>query len=421
MNPNRPIVGIDVAKESSYYCVLAPSGEIYLKPFEAKNDLAGLEYVLDRLRKAEEAFGVKPAVVLESTGHYSSRLVHTFTSHAYEVFLVNPIQSHSIKVSSIRKVKTDKVDCVDLAKLYMVKELRPTNITSSQSADLRVLCRTYLELAKQKARTVNKLTSSLESIWPGFCKSFSNLTSKGAMSVLLAYPSPSSFLSAEREAVVELIGMATRRKRLFAEGKYEILKDSAEEAILIGLPVKAYALSVTTWVTSLKQTIDLMNQLNVSIQAITSNMPEVALLQTIPGIGENLASVIAGEIGDIERFENPKQLVAYSGVDPSVRQSGKFLGTKNRLTKRGSPYLRWAIFIAATVSVRKKPGGGYINPVIYEYYDKKTQTKPKKQALGAVMNKLLRIIYSVLKNKKPFELRVRSESTVQLKPHLVVA
>lgn len=411
MNRNRPVVGIDVAKESSYYCILAPTGEVFLKPFKAQNDLQGLNYVLDRLKKTEEAFGIKPAVVLESTGHYSLRLVHTFTSHMYEVFLVNPIQSHSIKTAAIRKVKTDKIDCEDLARLYMLKELTPAHIPSSDLADLKVLCRTLHELIKQKARTVSKLAASLEPIWPGFHLAFSNLSSKGALAILSNYPSPTSFLKADPETLIQLIVIVSRRKRNFAEKKYEILRKTAEEALLIGVPVKAYAVTVGTWTVSLKQIIELIDDLNTSIRALSSNISNVALLQTIPGIGESLAPIIAGEIGDIHRFHSAKQLVAYAGVDPSVRQSGKFVGTKNRLTKRGSPYLRWALFIAATVSVRKD-SRGFLNPVIGEYYENKIKTKAKKQALGAVMNKLLRIIFSILKNQKPFELRTPSNPMV---------
>ncbi len=112
------------------------------------------------------------------------------------------------------------------------------------------------------------------------------------------------------------------------------------------------------------------------------------LLKTIPGIGENLAPIIAAEIGDIKRFKNAKQLKAYCGIDPSVRQSGNFTGTKNRLTKRGSPYIRRALYIAATVAIRKNPNGSCINSVLHDYYQGKITSKPKKQALGAIMNKL---------------------------------
>ena len=145
------------------------------------------------------------------------------------------------------------------------------------------------------------------------------------------------------------------------------------------------------------------------------------LLESIPGIGKKLAPILAGEIGDISRFHSAKQLVAYCGVDPAVKQSENFNGTRNRITKRGSPFLRKALYIAATVVIRQGKNGSLVNPVLHQYYTQKTQAKPKKQALGAVMNKLVRIIYSVLKNNKPFELITPQEQEERYKSTLKAA
>jgi transposase len=136
-----------------------------------------------------------------------------------------------------------------------------------------------------------------------------------------------------------------------------------------------------------------------------------SLSATIPGIGAKIATVLAAEIGDIKRFQNYKQLVAYCGIDPRVFQSGNFTATKNKLTRRGSPFLRRGLYLAATVAIRKDSKGNMVNPVIYEYYQNKIQSKARKQALGAIMNKLTRIIFSVLKHQKAFELPVVEDTT----------
>jgi hypothetical protein len=147
-----------------------------------------------------------------------------------------------------------------------------------------------------------------------------------------------------------------------------------------------------------------IKSIDVEINKLADELPEISLLKSIPGIGETLAPLILGEIGDIERFTNAKQLVAYCGIDPSVRQSGNFVGTKNKVTKRGSRFLRRSLYIAATTAIRKAPNGSLVNSAIYDYYQKKIESKPKKQALGAIMNKIFRIVFSVLKNKQPFRL-----------------
>lgn len=123
--------------------------------------------------------------------------------------------------------------------------------------------------------------------------------------------------------------------------------------------------------------------------------------------------MIASEIGDINRFKNAKQLVAYCGIDPTVRQSGSFTGTRNRLTKRGSPYLRKALYIAATVAIRQDKAENCVNPVLHAYYQQNIQSKAKKQALGAVMNKLARIVFSVLSNRQPFTLITPEEQVIR--------
>ena len=176
-------------------------------------------------------------------------------------------------------------------------------------------------------------------------------------------------------------------------------------------PVPIVPLWITGYLSTIQRYASIVQFLNSEIKVLdsqigelSSQLPEVALLTSIPGIGDTLAPLLLGEIGDIERFINAKQLVAFSGIDPTVRQSGNYVGTKNKVTKRGSPFIRHALYIAATTSVRKASKGSQVNSVIYDYYTRKIETKTKKQALGVVMNKLIRIIFSVLKNKQPFTL-----------------
>jgi hypothetical protein len=177
--------------------------------------------------------------------------------------------------------------------------------------------------------------------------------------------------------------------------------DCAKDAEVTGIQLSANFSVIQIYASNIQFMDTKIKAINGEINKWAEQLPEIALLKSIPGIGETLAPLIVGEIGDIMRFTNVKQLVAYCGIDPSVRQSGNFVGTRNKVTKRGSPFLRRALYVAATTAIRKNPNGWLVNPVIYEYYKKKIESKPKKQALGAVMNKLLRIIFSVLKNKQP--------------------
>jgi transposase len=132
---------------------------------------------------------------------------------------------------------------------------------------------------------------------------------------------------------------------------------------------------------------------------------QITLLDSVYGVGFLSAVTIMCEIGDFSAFRNPRQLFAYFGMDPEVKQSGKFAATGVHMSKRGSRFARRAIFAAALACTRKKRNGDALNPFLHEYYQKKAASKPKKVALGAVMHKISNIIFAVLRDGKPFELR----------------
>lgn len=402
-NNHCPYVGIDVASKFSYYGFITPDGKDYCEPIKANNDARGLAFILKKLKDVEKTLG-RPTLVIESTGHYSSRLVYFFTRNDFKIILVNPLQSHAIKACSIRKVKTDRMDCRELARMPLMTELRVFEPRDDYTANLRVLTRTLSRLTEQRVDILNQLCATLEQIWPGYDSVFTQVNSKASLEILTKHSSPDSFLAAKQEDIVQLIRAYTRRSQDYAANKYQQLRQAAIDAKTIGVQLTGYALSVQIYSSQIQALNIQMNQLHSSIDELSEKIPAVALLKTIPGIGDTLAPLIAAEIGDITRFGRAKQLVAYCGVDPSVRQSGNFVASQTRFTKRGSPYIRRALYIAATVAIRKDAGGNYVNQVIYDYYQNKITTKAKKQALGAIMNKLVKIIYSVLKNQHPFVL-----------------
>jgi transposase len=128
------------------------------------------------------------------------------------------------------------------------------------------------------------------------------------------------------------------------------------------------------------------------------------LLQTIPGIGEYIAASILGEVQDIKRFDSSKALIAYAGLDPKIKQSGKALNSTGRLTKRGSSYLRRSLFIAANVARMH-------DIQLKELYEKKRKEgKTHKVATCVVARKLVKIVWSVWKNGKDYTVPEETES-----------
>ena len=413
MVSNYPIIGIDVAKHFCFYAAVSPLGKPFLKPFKAFNTKQGLLFALDQIKKVENAFGIKPLISLESTGHYSARIVHFFLKQGFEVFLINPLVSHSIKNSAVRKVKTDPVDALELAKLLLLHDFHPTHLNSDALTNLKLLGRTRFQLASQRITLLNQLVAAVEQLAPLFTTVF-NPGSLTALSLLTQFPFPSQWLDQNNHTVIlSLLESLPRRGKAYSKNKFTALLACAEDALVSGMNYSAHGTVVQVYAKTLCVLDKQIATLDDEIKSVAAQLPELSLLKTIPGIGDTLASIILGEIGDITRFNNSKQLVAFCGVDPSVKQSGNFIGSKNKISKRGSPFLRRALYLAATTAIRKDTKGRLVNPVIYEYYHEKVLYKPKKLALGAVMNKLVRIIYSVLKNMQSFHL-ISSAEQVEL-------
>ena len=422
METNRPSVGIDVAKNFCFYAAVSPSGTTFLKPFKALNTKQGFLFVLEQIKKVEEAFCSKPVIVLESTGHYSQRIVHFFLKQGFEVYHINPLISHSIKNSAVRKVKTDKVDALELARLPLLHKLRSTSMLNEKIANLKVLTRTRCHLIEQRITSLNQLQTAIEQVAHLF-PTVLNPGSLTALTLISKFPSPAEWIKASnKKTILTMLETLPRQGKLYGKQKYEALLSCAEDAEFTGIWLTANFSTIQRYARIVQFLDEEINVMDQQIKELSDQLPEVALLESIPGIGTTLAPLLLGEIGEIERFTNAKQLVAFSGIDPSVRQSGNYVGTKNKVTKRGSPFLRHGLYIAATTSIRKASKGSQVNSVMYEYYQRKIETKMKKQALGAVMNKLTRIIFSVLKSKQPFRL-ITPDQQVKLyqKVHLKAA
>ncbi len=273
-----------------------------------------------------------------------------------------------------------------------------------QITNLKVLARTRCHLIEQRVTSISQLQTAIEQVAPLF-PTVLNPGSLTALTLVNKFPSPAEWSKeGNRKIIMAMLETLPRRGKLYAEQKYKVLLSCAQDAEVTGIWIAAYFSTIQRYASIVHFLNSEIKVIDNQIKELSAQLPEVELLTSIPGIGDTLAPLLLGEIGDIERFINAKQLVAFSGIDPSVRQSGNYVGTKNKVTKRGSPFLRHALYIAATTSVRKESKGSQVNSVIYEYYTHKVETKARKQALGAVMNKLLRIIFSVLKNKQPFRL-----------------
>ncbi|MEN4007285.1 MAG: IS110 family transposase [Methanobacteriaceae archaeon] len=385
-------IGIDVGKNFHEACLVNQNGKIIIAPFQFSNSRSGFELLREKISNVsnKDCF-----VGLEATGHYWLNL-YSELKKDYSVKVINPLQSDSLRNFYLRKVKTDKKDCLIVADLLRIGSLEETVVLDPKVRELKQLSRFRQELISQVKSQKQRIVGILDITFPEYQNFFCSPFTKTSRKLLKKWSSPEEL---EKVSI-------NRLKRFFSKSKGR--KPSLEKLKEIQLQAKQ-SIGQTEILDALSLQLKLvLEQLEfIEMQAevveekiknILNEIPQKII--TIPGIGEVLAGVILGEIGNIQRFSNKRKLVAYAGLDASVRESGQFKGTRNHISKRGSPYLRKAIWQAAVVSLR-------FNPKLKEFYQKKVKEgKAPKVAIGAVARRLTHIIYAVLKTNQDYNINL---------------
>jgi len=398
---NNSTLCIDVSKSNSVATGFLSYNKPYANTFSFSHTPVEMEKTLIFLDELQKESSTKPDIVLEATGNYYKAISQYFYDHNYSVYVLNPLQTSSEKRKSIRKVKTDPVDTYRIAQVYYTKDLNPYVERCCNIEELRSLCRQWDAFNELHTETQLKFRSLLILIFPKYDTVFDHVCSKTSLKLVSSYPSPTSVLSADREELFNIIKLS-KHSDSWCEEKLLKLYAAARESLSYDVAQQSNTRVLQSYVQSLLTQKDILAEIRALINEQARLSLDYNLLLSIPGVGEVTAATILGEIGDIVNFESPKQLIAYAGLDPSVYQSGSFRAKNTKVSKRGSHYLRKALFQAASAAVRKRPNGP-CNSVLYNYYISKLEAgKPYKVALVATCSKLLRIIHGILSSKTEF-------------------
>ncbi|WP_373894640.1 IS110 family transposase [Virgibacillus natechei] len=405
-----PVIGLDVAKGESQIQAFLDKGKPYRKSISIQHNVKELNKFLEFLYEVESLTGIKPSVILESTGHYHTPIIQFLEEHQYVYIIVNPLIAHRAKSSSLRKVKTDALDAYNLCELYYKEELEPSKKRGIQLLNLHNLTRQHETISSVAAQTKLQLQSKLDQVFPEYRGVFGNLHSKVSLQVLIAFPTSESVLTVTESVLADKIAsLCKSRSDKWAEEKAQKLRDAAIRNPFQNNLYQSHIFNLEMMINIVLQYQEHLSKLAAEIDSLAKEIEEYKIIQSIPGIGEKIAATIISEIGGMERFNHPKKLVAFTGVDPSVYSSGKFTASVNRITKRGSSRLRQALFMAVQCGIRdarkKKTSEEIIprNKRLREFYDKKRdEGKPFRVAVIACVNKLLHWIYAMLKSKTTF-------------------
>ena len=384
-------VGIDIAKRTHEACFMGHDGQVVAKPRRFRNTRPGVRALLDDLQQLREPV----TIGLEATGHYWLALHDALERAGHTVQVLNPLQTHAYRKTTIRKVKSDRKDAWLIADVVRIGRGRAAYVPDETILQLRELTRFRWGLVDQIGDAKRRALSVLDRVFPEYESLFSDVFLKSSRALLQRATTAAEFADADLAELASVLKQTSRNR--FGLEKAEAVQAAARDSL--GLTKLGGVASF-----ELRALLDHIVFLEQQVAACEQQIePLLATLEQhvteIPGIGHVLAASLMAEIGDVSRFARFESLVAYTGIDPTVFSSGEFTATETHMSKRGSPYLRRALWLAAISASQS-------NPDLADYLQRRLeQGKPWGTAMGAVARKLLSRIYVVLKQNRPYEVR----------------
>ena len=394
-------VGIDVGADFSQMSIALPNQQFVGKPHKIlHNSIDFLTTAVSKIKEAEELYSLESRIFLESTRIYHYPLFCYLRDKGFNCSVINPIITKNSTNINIRKVHNDRFDSKKAALVGLKPDLKVSLMPSDLALNCRNLCREYYDLMDNRSAYVNKLQGELRMAFPQYLGIFSKVTINTSLTLLETYTSPSAFLEADKQEIIDIIRSTARFGLTYAQNKYNAIIQAATDANQFG-----YIIEINSILESLHELVDANEDADF--------VKQIHLIETFKGAGFLSAVSIMGEIGDFSAFSKPKQLFAYFGLDPSVKQSGKFEGTKVQMSKRDSAIARRVIHTLTLQTISISRNGEAKNPVLREYYLKKCDSKPKLVAMGAVSHKVCNMIFAILRDNKPFKIIAPQEHIKQ--------
>mgnify|MGYP005899145599 FL=1 len=384
------LVGIDVAKDKHDCFIMNSEGEVLAKPFTILNNKEGFDFLYEKIQSVSSSDKIK--VGLEATGHYSYNIIGFLLNKDLATFILNPLHTNLYRKSlSLRKTKTDKIDSKTIAMMLLSDvSLKSYSDISYHNEDLKSLTRYRFSKVEERAKLKTSLSRLAQILFPELEKLVPTLHMTSIYQLLEEFPSASAIASVHLTRLTNLLSKASK-------GHYNRetaikIREAAKNSIGSNMPAKSL---------ELKHTIKLIRALTIDIDEIEAEISKMmdkiaSPITTIPGIGNNMGAMIISEIGDFSRFSSPDKILAYAGYSPSTYQSGKLDNCYAHMEKRGSRYLRYALF-QATQRVC------HLDSTFSAYLAKKrAEGKHYYVAISHAVKKLVRVIFHLEKTKQAF-------------------
>lgn len=375
-------VGIDVAKDKHDCFITNSDGEVLFKSFTIPNNREGFETLFQKILSVSDDL-TKVKVGLEATGHYSYNLLGFLLDKGLTTFVINPLHTNLYRKSlSLRQTKTDKVDARTIASMLMSDvNLKSYSDTSYHNEELKSLTRYRFDKVQERAKLKTSVSRLICILFPELEKLVPTLHISSVYAMLSEFPGAKHVANAHLTRLSNLLSEAS--KGHYGKETAITFREAARTSIGSNMPAKSL---------ELKHTIKLIQELTSEIDEIENEikiiMDEInSPILSIPGINYRMGAMIIAEIGDFSRFDSPDKILAYAGFSPSTYQSGQLDGAYSHMEKRGSRYLRYALYNAAKYVC-------HWDSTFAEYLAKKrAEGKHYNVAISHAVKKLVRVIY----------------------------
>jgi transposase len=385
-------LAVDVAKGKSMVTLVSSSGEVLIDPYEVNHSINDFSNLLNRITSFKLD---NISVIMESTNIYHRPIERFFLENNFKVFVINPIYGRMHK-RNLRKTKTDKEDCFNLVNLFISNTFKEYIKPDQLYLDLNALSRQYFALDELCVNIKNRYRNLVYLCFPEYEEIFKGtlIYFNIALEFIESYPH-ADIISNTR--IDKLQNFFKKREFRYWKSKANLIKEIAS---------KSYP-SVNMndeLVSNLSQIARLVNEYQKAIDIIKYKIISLAKkskyfkpINSIYGIGEFTTSIIIAELGDINRFNNIKELTAYCGLDPSIKQSGKSINIRGPISKSGNKYMRKILYIACSNIIRLAAISKQENDIEMYYRKKRNEGKHHYAAIVACTTKLLRKILALCK------------------------
>lgn len=383
-------LGIDIAKVNHVASLIAKDGSILVKAIKFTNSNEGLQKLIDSISDYDQS---QIYCAMEATGTYWLSLFSALTDKGFNVSVFNPYQIKSFRGAyTNRKQKNDVIDSILIANFLSFNGIEHASLPNDDLLALKNLTRYRRNLVDNISKAKIQVTGILDKVFPEYSDLFSDIFGEASKQILLNCPTPNEVINFNTRKLANLLKKASRGYH--STNKVREVKNLAKNSFGIKFTGDACSFEIKQLVNQIIFLENQVNELEVKIKDIYSKLDNH--LQSIPGIDEVTAPIILAEIGDINNFSSPSKLTAFAGIDPSENQSGNKKSSNEKTSKRGSPYLRHALFTIAMVASNN-------DPVMHDYYIKKrAEGKHHYVALTGIERKLLGIIFHVLKENRDY-------------------